>query len=74
MNNPKRKHRTCVKPLASGQVWHMAESDLHVKGVGRRLVQYKLFRGDAKKTVTTMSAVSAVESYLIDKKAVLVQE
>ena len=74
MNNPKRKKRMRVKPLASGQVWHMTESDLHIKEVGRLLVHYKLFRGEAKKTATTMSAMSVVENYLIENKAVLVQE
>jgi len=51
----------------------MAESDLHIKDVGRLLVQYKLFRKDARKTVTTMSAMRAVEAYLTQNKAVLVQ-
>jgi hypothetical protein len=51
----------------------MAGSDLHITDVGRLLVQYKLFRKDAKKTVTTMSAVRAVEHYLSHNKAVLVQ-
>lgn len=62
-----------VKPLANGQVWRMAESDLHIKDVGRLLVQYKLFRKDARKTVTTMSAMRAVEQYLTRNRAVLVQ-
>jgi hypothetical protein len=74
MNHPKRKNRILLKPLTNGQVWHMAESDLHIKDVGRLLVQYKLFRGNAKKTVTTMSAMRVVENYLTDNKAVLVQE
>lgn len=73
MNNPKRKNRSRVKPLANGQVWRMAESDLHIKEVGRLLVQYKLFRKDARKTVTTMSAMRAVENYLTLNKAVLIE-
>lgn len=73
MNSPKRKNRIRVKPLVNGQVWHMAESDLHVKDVGRLLVQYKLFRRDAKKTVTAMSAMRVVEKCLTQNKAVLVQ-
>ena len=74
MNNSKRKNRIRGKPLANGQVWRMAESDLHVKDVGRLLVQYKLFRKDARKAVTTMSAMRVVENYLTQNKAVLVQE
>jgi hypothetical protein len=73
MNIPKQKNRIGLKQLANGQVWHMAESDLHVKDVGRLLVQYKLFRRDARKTITTMSAMRAVEKYLTQNKAILVQ-
>jgi hypothetical protein len=73
MNSPTRKSRIRLKQLENGQVWRMAGSDLHVKDVGRLLVQYKLFRKDARKAVTTMSAMRAVESYLTRNKAVLVQ-
>ena len=52
----------------------MAESDLHIKDVGRLLVQYKLVRKDARKTATAMSAMRTVENFLTDRKAVLVQE
>ena len=73
MNMPKRKSRFRLKQLANGQVWRMAESDLHIKDVGRLLVQYKLFRRDARKTVTTMSAMRSVEEYLTKNRAVLVE-
>jgi hypothetical protein len=74
MKNSKRKNPLKAKPLANGQVWHMAESDLHIKDVGRLLVQYKLFRGAAKEPPTVMSAMRAVEGYLTQNKAVLVRE
>ena len=73
MNTPNQKNRLRVKPLANGQVWHMAKSDLHVTDVGRLLVQYKLFRGDAKKTVKAMSTMRVVKKYLTQNKAVLVE-
>ncbi len=73
MNSQKQKNRMRAKPLANGQIWHMAKSDLHVTDVGRLLVQYKLFRGDAKKTVKAMSTMRVVKKFLTQNKAVLVE-
>lgn len=61
-----------VKPLQNGQVWRMPDAALHVEGVGKRLVQYKLFKGQAKRAPLLMSAIDAVEDYLERNKAVLV--
>ena len=73
MNDTKRKNLVRPKPLVSGQVWRMAESDLHVEDVGKLLVRYKLIRGAAKRTPTSMSPMKAVENFLMENKAVLVQ-
>ena len=73
MNHTKRKNRIPLTELQSGQVWRMADSDLHVKQVGKLLVHYKLFRGGAKRTPTSLSTKRLVEEYLKENKAVLVQ-
>jgi hypothetical protein len=73
MNHRKRKNPPPLTELQTGQVWHMAESDLHVKQVGKRLVHYKLFRCGAKRTPTSLSTKRLVEEYLKENKAVLVQ-
>jgi hypothetical protein len=62
-----------MKQLESGQIWRMTDSDLHVKQVGKLLVHYKLFRGDAKRTSTSLATKRLVEEYLKENKAVLVQ-
>jgi hypothetical protein len=60
------------KPLQNGQIWRMSDADLHVAGVGKRLVHYKLFRNKAKRAPVSLSGIAAVEEYLERHKAVLV--
>ncbi len=69
----KQKRRLPAAPLASGQVWQMQDSHLHVDLVGKHLVHYKLIRRDAKRTPMSLSNKKTVEKYLKDNKAVLIQ-
>jgi len=69
--NPKR--RLPLKPLETGQLWRMEDSRLHIERVGKHLVHYKLFKGQAKRTPLSLSNKENVERYLKDNKAVLVQ-
>ena len=69
----KQKSRVPLKPLQTGQVWQMEDSHLHVDLVGKHLVHYKLVRREAKRTPMSLSNIKAVEKYLKDNKAVLVQ-
>ena len=71
MKKPKR--RIALKPLESGQVWRMGDSNLHVELVGKRLVHYKLIKVNAKRTPTSLSVRTVVEKYLKENKAVLVR-
>jgi hypothetical protein len=50
----------------------MKDANLHVEGVGKRLVHYKLFKGAAKRAPISLSGKEAVEKYLETNKAVLV--
>jgi hypothetical protein len=68
----KPKNRIALKPLESGQVWRMGDSNLHVELVGKRLVHYKLVKVNAKRTPTSLSVRTVVEKYLKENKAVLV--
>ena len=68
-----QKRRVPLKPLETGQVWRMEDSDLHVDLVGKHLVHYKLVKHEAKRTPMSLSNKKAVEKYLKDNKAVLVQ-
>ena len=69
----KQKSRIPLKPLQSGQIWQMEDSNLHIELVGKRLVHYKLFRGNTKRTAISLSGIGAVEEYLKENKAILVQ-
>ncbi len=59
--------------METGQVWRMDDSRLHIELVGKRLVHYKLIKGEAKRTPLSLSNKKNVEKYLKDNKAVLVQ-
>ena len=69
----KQKSRIPLKPLETGQVWRMEDSQLHVDLVGKHLVHYKLIKHEAKRTPMSLSSIKAVEKYLKGNKAVLVQ-
>ena len=52
----------------------MKDANLHVEGVGKRLVHYKLFKGAAKRAPISLSGKEAVAKYLETNKAVLVSD
>jgi hypothetical protein len=67
------KSRIPLKLLETGQVWRMEDSHLDIDLVGKYLVHYKLVKHKAKRTPKSLSNIKAVEKYLKDNKAVLVQ-
>jgi hypothetical protein len=67
------KSRIPAAALATGQIWRMEESQIHIDLVGKHLVHYKLIKRDAKRTPMSLSNKKAVEKYLKVNKAVLVQ-
>ena len=74
MKNTKPTRRVSLQPLETGQVWRMAELNLHVGLVGKLLVHYKLAKPDAVRSSNSCSSKATVEKYLKKNKAVLVQE
>ena len=70
----KQPIRLPVQPLQSGQIWKVDnDSNLHIEIVGKRLVHYKLFRGQTKRAPISLSAKEVLEKYLKKNKAVLLQ-
>ena len=69
------KHKTApaLKPLQTGQVWQMGDANLHIGVVGKRLVHYKLYRGQTKRAPISLSGKEVLEKYLRQSKAVLVR-
>jgi hypothetical protein len=66
------RQKNRVQELQNGQIWQMENANLHVEGVGKRLVHYKLFKGTAKRAPISLSGKEAVEKYLEANKAVLI--
>jgi hypothetical protein len=71
---PKPKNRVALKPLETGQVWRMADANLHVTLSGKLLVHYKLIKKDVKRTATSLSSKKVVEQFLKKNKAVLMRK
>lgn len=68
-----KKSRAPVQPLQQGQVWQVKDANLQINQVGKLLVHYKLFKGNAKRTPTSLSGKEVIQNYLRQNKAVLVQ-
>ena len=66
------RQKNRIPELQNGQIWQMKDANLHVEGVGKRLVHYKLFKGAAKRAPISLSGKDAVAKYLETNKAVLV--
>ena len=71
---PAAKRRAHLQPLETGQIWRMADANLHVTLSGNLLVHYKLIRKDAKRTATSLSSKKVVEQFLKKNKAVLMKK
>jgi hypothetical protein len=61
-----------VQPrLEAGQLWRMAEANLHVDMVGKLLVHYKLGKPNALRVPRSCNSIKSVEQYLKTNNAVL---
>ena len=72
MSKTKPAKRLPQPPLATGQVWRMAEAVLQVGMIGKLLVHYKLGKPNAVRIPNSCSGIATVEKYLKTNKAVLV--
>ena len=70
---PAAKPAARMEPLATGQVWRMAELNLQVGLVGKLLVHYKLAAPNAVRVSNSVGGLAAVQKYLKTNKAVLVK-
>jgi hypothetical protein len=64
--------RARLQPLATGQVWRMAEGNLQVGIVGKLLVHYKLGKPNAVRVPNSCNGIKTIEKFLKANKAVLV--
>jgi len=68
-----QKNRIPLKPFQPGQVWELEDSNVQIGLVGKRLVHYKHYRVKQPRVPTSLSSKTALEKYLRDNKATLVQ-
>jgi hypothetical protein len=71
MRKIKPAARVAPSLLKAGQIWRMAEANLHVGMVGRLLVHYKLGKPNAIRMASACSSIKTIEAYLKTNKAVL---
>jgi len=73
MKNNLRKNRVILQPFESGQVWQMEGSQLEIGLIGKTLVHYKHYKGEMKRSPVSLLNKDALERFLQDNQAVLVQ-
>ncbi|HTI98936.1 MAG TPA: hypothetical protein VL527_08630 [Dongiaceae bacterium] len=62
-----------LQPLENGQLWRVGDGTLKIVALGKLLVSYKLGKLDAVRVPKSMNSITAVERYLRENKAVLIQ-
>ncbi|HEY6169456.1 MAG TPA: hypothetical protein VI454_15550 [Verrucomicrobiae bacterium] len=70
-NRPRQSSK--LPAFQDGQIWELAESEIHIGMVGKRLVHYKHYRNAIKRAPVSLANQQALGDYLIAQKAVLVQ-
>jgi hypothetical protein len=68
-----QKGRAPFPPFETGQIWALADSQLHIRQVGKTLVHYKQYQGKTIRAPVSLTNKAALEKYLIEQKAALVQ-
>jgi hypothetical protein len=74
MKSKLRKNRVVLQPFESGQIWQMEGSQLEIGLIGKTLVHYKHYKGEMKRSPVSLLNKDALERFLQDKQAVLVQQ
>jgi hypothetical protein len=62
-----------LQPFQTGNVWQVADTNVRIDVVGKLLIQYKHYKGNAKVGPTSFASHTELENYLTKNKAVLMQ-
>ena len=73
MKSKLSKNRVVLQPFESGQIWQMEGSKLEIRLIGKTLVHYKHYKGEMKRSPVSLLNKDALERFLQDNQAVLVQ-
>lgn len=63
-----------LQPLQAGQVWKMEALHVRIRDVGKLLVNYRHYKGDATKGSSSSITKRELEKFLTKNNAILVQE
>ena len=67
------QNRVLLQPFERGQIWQMEGSNLEICLIGKTLVHYKHYKGEMKRSPVSLLNKDALERFLQDNRAVLVQ-
>lgn len=73
MKNPPQQKTVTMQPFQSGQIWQMGDSHVRIGEVGKTLVHYKLLKGEVKRGPNRLSGKHALQDFLRDHRATLLQ-
>lgn len=67
-----KKDRVPFPPFQTGQVWELEGSNVQIGMVGKLLVHYRHYKNSTHRVPTSLSSIARLETFLREKKAVLV--
>ena len=73
MKSKLSKSRVLLQPFESGQIWQMEGSQLEISLISKTLVHYKHYKTQMKRSPVSLLNKDALERFLQDNQAVLVQ-
>lgn len=63
-----------LKPLQTGQVWEVADTNLRIGLIGKTLIHYKRYKGKTRGVPSSITSRTELERFLKENNAVLVRE
>ena len=74
MKDARRRNQDPPQPLQTGQIWQMADSQVKIGTVGKRLVHYKYYKGDTKRPPSSLANLVVLEKFLRANNATLLRQ
>lgn len=73
LKKSKKEPAAALPAFATGQIWQMEKSRVQIGMIGKTLVHYKHFRAGNVRSPVTLTGRVALEKFLIENSAVLVE-
>jgi len=70
----KKRAKISVDSFVNGQVWQMDDSNVEIQLVGKRLVHYKLYKGETKRAPVSLAGKDALQKFLTANKGILISQ